>query len=125
MPIPKDVVRFEILLYASLLIDALSVAIFGVGSGAASEATRAFDNLLTAFLIAALAFLVWLAARRRKNWARWTLLAVFTLTLFAYAATLGQLTFGLRAVMDMVSMVLTVCGFFFSFTAQAGQWFRS
>jgi hypothetical protein len=124
MPIPKDVQRFEVLLYASLLLDALSAALFGAATEGASEAARAFLSLLTAVLLAGLTFLVWLAVRRQKDWARWTLFAMFALTLVAYAGSLTELTFGLRALMDMVSLALSIAGFFFSFTPQARRWFK-
>ena len=124
MTIPKDVLRFEILLYASLLLDALSAAIFGASSEGASEASQAFLSLLTAALLAGLTYLVWLAARRQMDWARWTLFAVFALTLVTYAGSLGEFTFGLRAIMDLVSLVLSIAGFFFSFTPDARRWFK-
>jgi hypothetical protein len=125
MTIPKDVLRFEILLYASLLLDALSAAFFGAAAEGASEATLGFLSLLTAVLLAGLTLLVWLAARHRKNWARWTLVAMFALTLVTYAGSLNQMTFGLRALMDLVSLALSVAGFFFSFTAEARDWFKA
>lgn len=125
MTVPKDVLRFEILLYASLLVDALAAALFGASPEVTTEATEAFLSLLTAILIAGLTFLVWLAARRRKAWARWTLFALFVLTLVSYAGSLDQMTFGLRAVMDVVSVALSIAGFFFSFTGEARQWFSS
>jgi hypothetical protein len=125
MTIPKDVLRFEVLLYLTLLLDTLTAAVYGAAPENAGEATQATFNLVAAGLLAGLAILVWLAARRQKNWARWTLLAWFALMLVTYAGTLNQVTFGLRMVIDIASLALSVAGFFFAFTTQARQWFKS
>jgi hypothetical protein len=119
--IPNDVVRFESLLYVSLMLDALNAAIFGVFPDDPPAPARV--NLLAAFFIGALAVLVWLAARRQKNWARWTVLGFFVLSVVSYAASFGEIPFGVRVLIDMVSMVLTAAGFYFSFTPQARRWF--
>ncbi len=125
MTIPKDVLRFEVLLYLSLLLDALSAAFFGVGTDETSEATRQFLNLLSAVIIAGLFVLVWLAARRQKNWARWTLFGFFVLTAVLYLGSSRDMTFGLRTVIDLVSLALSAVAFFFAFTAEARLWFKS
>ena len=122
--IPKDVVRFECLLYASLVLDALSAALFCAASDGANEATYAFLSLLAAVLIAAATLLVWLAARQRKDWARWALFAFFALTLVTYVGSLGDITFGFKTLIELVSAILSVLAFYFSFTTEARQWFR-
>jgi hypothetical protein len=119
--IPNDVVRFEILLYASLILDALNAAIFGVFPDDPPAPPRV--NLLAALLIGALAFLVWFAARRRKNWARWTVLGFFLFSVVSYVASFGELPFGVRVLVDLASMVLSAIGFYYSFTPQARRWF--
>ena len=52
---PRDVLRFEVLLYLSLLLDALSAALFGVGSDGSSDGVATASSIcLTAFIIIAL-----------------------------------------------------------------------
>jgi hypothetical protein len=122
MTVPRDVLRFEILLYLSLLLDALSAALFGA---TADGSDKPFVSFLTALIIAALVLLVWLAAQRRKNWARWTLFGFFALTLLLYVASLNQMTFGFKEFIDVISIALSAFGFYFSFTAEARRWFTS
>ncbi len=88
MTVPKDVLRFEVLLYLSLLIDALSAAFLGVGlrRGKRREHARVDQSVRRGVLRIARLFLVWLAARRRKNWARWSLLAFFVLSVVSLVA---------------------------------------
>lgn len=124
MTVPKDVLRFEALLYLSLLLDSLSAAFFGVVPDDATGEMRLFASLVSAFFIAALVALVWLAARRRKNWARWTVFGLFVLTTVLYLQSFGEMTFGARTVIDMLSLVLSALGFYFGFTSDARQWFK-
>jgi hypothetical protein len=119
--IPNDVVRFEILLYASLILDALNAAIFGVFPDDPPAPPRV--NLLAAFFIGGLAFLVWFAARRQKNWARWTVLGFFVFSVVSYIASFGEIPFGMRVVVDLLSMALSAAGFYYSFTPPARRWF--
>ena len=119
--IPNDVVRFEVLLYASLILDALNAAIFGVFPDDPPAPPRV--NLLAAFFIGALAVLVWLAARHQKNWARWTVLGFFALSVVSYVASFGEIPFGIKVLLDLLSMALSVAGFYYSFTPQARRWF--
>ena len=116
---PRDVLRFEALLCLSLLLDCLSAAFLGIG-----EATRESISLLNAFLITGFFGLVWLAARRQKNWARWTLFGFFAFTLVVYIGSLGELTFSLRTIVDLLSLASSAFGFYFGFTSEAQRWFK-
>ncbi len=122
MTVPRDVLRFEVLLYLSLLLDALSAALFGI---TADGSDKPFVSFFTALIIAALVFLVWLAAQRQKNWARWTLFGFFALTLLLYIASLSAMTLGIKEFVDVISIILSAFGFYFSFTAEARRWFTS
>jgi hypothetical protein len=122
MAVPRDVLRFEILLYLSLLLDALSAALLGV---TADGSDKPFVSFFTALIIGALVLLVWLAAQRQKNWARWTLFGFFAFTLLVYVAALNEMTFGLKEFVDVISIALSAFGFYFSFTAEARRWFTS
>jgi hypothetical protein len=123
MTIPRDVLRFEVLLYLSLILDCLSAAFFGP-SGATADA-RASLSVVNIFLITGFFALVWLAAQRRKNWARWTLFGFFVFTVVVYIASMGELSFGLQTMLDMVSLALSAFAFYFGFTSQAQKWFRA
>jgi hypothetical protein len=122
MAVPRDVLRFEVLLYLSLLLDALSAALFGV---TADGSDKPFVSFFSALIIAGLVFLVWLAARRQKNWARWTVFGFFVLTLILYISALNDMTFGFKEFVDVISVGLSAFGFYFSFTAEARRWFTS
>ena len=69
MKIPNNVVWFEILLYLSLTLDALSVAF----QDRTSSGDLIGPMILEAGLILLLIYFVYLAARKRKNWPRWVL----------------------------------------------------
>lgn len=119
--VPKDIVRFEVLLYLSLLLDTLTAAFFSE----APEASRASVSLVNAALISAFVGLVWLAARRHKNWARWTLFGFFVLTVVLYIQAFGDLEFSIGTAIDMLSLALSGLGFYFGFTSEAQLWFSA
>jgi hypothetical protein len=125
MTVPNDVLRFEILLYVSLLLDVLSAAFLGVGLDEASGAASPSMNLFAAAFFASLLLLVWLAARRQKNWARWSLLAFFALSAVLAVESIGRVTFGARTFFDILSFVPSAAGFYYAFTPDAARWFRS
>jgi hypothetical protein len=125
MTVPNDVLRFEALLYLSLLLDALTAAFFGIAPDNATAPVSPSLNLFTALFIAALVFLVWLAARRRKNWACWTVFGFFVLSVLLYVASFGQMVFGIRTIIEILSIVFSALGFYFAFTPDARRWFRS
>lgn len=125
MTVPRDVLRFEAFLYSSLLIDALSAGFLSAIPDDATDDMRMFVNLLSAVVIGALVWLVWLAAQRRRNWARWTLAGLFVLTALVFVGTMDEIQLSLRAVADVVSLGLTAVGLYFGFTAEAGPWFEA
>jgi hypothetical protein len=120
--VPKDVLRFEALLYLSLILDCLTVAFLGA-SGETAE-TRASLSTVNAFLIMGFFTLVWLAAQRRKNWARWALFGFFVFTAILYIGTIGERPFGISTIVDWLSLALSALGFYYAFTAEAQQWFK-
>lgn len=122
MSVPNDVLRFEALLYLSLILDCLSVAFLG-SSGETAE-TRASLSVVNAFLILGFFALVWLASQRRKNWARWTLFGFFVFTAIVYIAAPDERPFGVGTIVDWMSLALSALGFYFGFTAQSQQWFK-
>src|SRR6266481_2337881 len=69
MKVPKNVLWFEVLLYLSLALDALSVAFHDrTPSGEMTEQMILVETVLDACMILVLVYFVWLAAQRRKSW---------------------------------------------------------
>lgn len=125
MTIPGNVLRFEVLLYLSLLIDSLSAALLDRAPTDIGEAAAANVNMVAVILLAFFLFLVWLAARHRKNWARWVLVSALGLSTLSLldALSSGELT--LATALDVLSTGLTAAGIYFSFTGDAKGWFNS
>ena len=81
MNVPKNVLWFEVLLYLSLTLDALSVAFQDRTPNAEmTEQMITVATVMAAGLILLLVYFVWLAAKRRKNWPRWALAAAGVLS---------------------------------------------
>ena len=125
MTIPKNVLRFEVLLYLSLLIDSLSAALLDRTPADMSDAAEANVNLIAVVLVAFFLFLVWLAARHRKNWARWVLVTALGLSILSLLDSFGSGGMTLATALDVLSTGLTAAGIYFSFTGDAKGWFNS
>ena len=70
--------------------------------------------------------LIWLAARRRKNWARWVLFAMFILTPVYYLWRPFRFD---RAHLSMnIADIAVICmeavAYFFVFSSESDSWFR-
>ena len=91
MTLPKNVLRFQVLLYASLMLDALSVAVHDrTPHGDATESSVIADTIINGFIILGALYLVRLAAERRKNWPRWVLTGGFLYTVLVLLVIIGQ-----------------------------------
>src|SRR5216683_1525767 len=91
MNVPKNVVWFEVLLYMSLTLDALSVAFQDrTPSAEMTEQMITVATVMAAFLILLLVYFVWLAAQRRKNWPRWALAAALVLSIISLVQIIGD-----------------------------------
>jgi branched-subunit amino acid permease len=126
MTIPKNVWWFEVLLYASLILDALSVAFQDRTPRA--DMTEQMINVATvmaAGLILLLVYFVWLAAHRRKNWPRWALAAALVLSTISLTQVIGDKGLQLDSFVDIVSCALTLAGLYCSFTGDAKGWFNA
>jgi uncharacterized BrkB/YihY/UPF0761 family membrane protein len=123
---PRNVFRFEVLLYASLMLDALSVAVQDrTPSAEVSEQMITANTLIGGGMILLLLYFVWLAARRRKNWPRWVLGAALVLSVVSLFQVIGANGFQLDSVIEIVSCVLTAAGLYYSFTGDAQGWFNA
>ena len=91
MTLPKNVLWFEVLLYLSLTLDALSVAFQDrTPSAEMTESMITTATVMAACLILLLVYFVWLAAQRRKNWPRWVLAAALVLSVISLVQTIGE-----------------------------------
>jgi branched-subunit amino acid permease len=125
MNVPRNVLWFEVLLYLSLTLDALSVAFQDrTPSEDVTEQTIMVASVIAGLLILLLVFLVWLAAQRRKNWPRWVLATVLVLSMISLAQVIGDSGLELDSGIEIVSCALTAAGLYFSFTGDAKGWFN-
>jgi peptidoglycan/LPS O-acetylase OafA/YrhL len=91
MNVPRNVTRFEVLLYASLMLDCLSVAVQDrTPSGEMTDQMIATSTLLAGGMIGLLVYFVWLAAQKRKNWPRWVLGVALVLSTISLVQITGD-----------------------------------
>jgi protein-S-isoprenylcysteine O-methyltransferase Ste14 len=126
MTLPKNVFWFEVLLYSSLVLDALSFAFQDrTPSAETTESMITTEALMAACLILLLVYFVWLAARKRKNWPRWALAALLVLSIISVVQMIGESGLQLDSAIETVSCALTAAGLYFSFTGDAQGWFNA
>ena len=126
MTVPKNVLWFEVLLYLSLTLDALSVAFQDrTPSSEMTEPMIMVATVMAGGLILLLVSFVWLAAQRRKNWPRWALFAALVLSLISLVQIIGDAGLELDSAIEIVSCALTAAGLYFSFTGDAKGWFNA
>src|SRR3954470_20234021 len=126
MTIPKHVMWFQVLLYLSLVLDALSVAFQDrTPTATITETTILAANLIAACMILLFMYLVWLAAHRRKNWPRWMLTAALVFSVLSLLQVIGDSGLQIDSTIEVVSCVLTAAGLYASFTGDAKGWFNS
>ncbi len=126
MSLPRNVLRFEALLYASLMLDALSVAFQDrTPSPATTEQMIAAGAVLAGGMILLLLYFVRLAAQKRKNWPRWVLAAALVLSVISLVQIIGERGLELDSGIEIVSCALTGMGLYFSFTGDAQGWFNA
>ncbi len=126
MNVPKNVVWFEVLLYLSLTLDALSVAFDDrTPTADMTEQMITVVTVIYAFLILLLVYFVWLAAQRRKNWPRWALATALVLSVISLLQMIADKGVELNSGIEVVSCALTAAGLYFSFTGDAQGWFNA
>jgi hypothetical protein len=125
MNVPRNVLWFEVLLYLSLTLDALSVAFQDrTPSADMTEEMIMVATVMAGGLILLLVFLVWLAAQRRKNWPRWVLAGALVMSIISLAQVIFDSGLELDSGIEIVSCALTAAGLYFSFTGDAKGWFN-
>lgn len=121
MKVPNNVVWFEVLLYLSLTLDALSVAFQDRSSGG----DLLGPMIMEIGLILLLTYFVHLAAQKRKNWPRWVLTALLVLSVLSLLPVLAENGLELDSGIEVVSCFLTAGGLYFSYTGDAQGWFNA
>jgi len=126
MTVPKNVLWFEILLYLSLTLDAVSVT-FQDRTPKAEMTAQMIDvaTVMAGGLILLLVYFVWLAAQRRKNWPRWVLAAALVLSVISLVQIIGVKGVEFDSGIEVISCALTAAGLYFSFTGDAVGWFSA
>ena len=126
MKVPRNVLLFEVLLYLSLTLDAVSVAFQDrTPRGEMTEQMITVVTLMQAGLILLLVYFVYLAAQRRKNWPRWVLAAVLFLSVISLLQVMGSTGMQFDSGIEVISCALTAAGLYFSFTGDAQGWFNA
>jgi hypothetical protein len=126
MNVPRNVVWFEVLLYLSLTLEALSVAFQDrTPTGEMTEQLISTATIMAGAMILLLVYFVWLAAQRRKSWPRWVLIAALVMSISSLVGVIGDTGLALDSAIEAVSCALTVVGLYFSFTGDARGWFNS
>ena len=125
MNVPKNVLWFEVLLYLSLTLDALSVAFEDrTPTADMTEQMITVATVIYALLILLLVYFVWLAAQRRKNWPRWALATALVLSVISLVQMIGDNGVELDSAIEIISCALTAAGLYLSFTGDAKGWFN-
>jgi branched-subunit amino acid permease len=126
MTVPKHVLWFEVLLYSSLGLDALSVAFQDrTPTPELTETTIMAGSVIAACMISLFVYLVWLAAQRRKSWPRWVLSASLVFSVVSLLQILGEKGLQLDSAIEIFSCFLTASGLYFSYTGDAKGWFNA
>jgi protein-S-isoprenylcysteine O-methyltransferase Ste14 len=126
MNVPRNVLRFEVLLYISLMLDAVSVAVQDrTPTAEISDTAIMVQTTLNGIVIVLTAYFVYLAAQHRKNWPRWVMLTALVLSGISLTLFLSDKGMTLDAGIEIISCVLTAIGLYYSFTGDARGWFNA
>ncbi len=126
MTVPRHVLWFQVLLYLSLVLDAVSVAFQDrTPTASITETTILAANVIAACMILLFMYLVWLAAHQRKNWPRWVLTAALVFSVLSLLQVIGASGLQLDSAIEVVSCALTAAGLYASFTGDAKGWFNA
>uniref|UniRef100_Q07M77 Transmembrane protein n=1 Tax=Rhodopseudomonas palustris (strain BisA53) TaxID=316055 RepID=Q07M77_RHOP5 len=125
MVLPRNVQLFAALLYASLGLDALSVAFQDrTPSGQITDGVIMMAHLIAAALIMVLVYLVRLAAEERRRWPRTLLVVSLVLSVLSLIQIVGDAGLQFDSAIELVSCALTGAGLYYAFTGDAKGWFN-
>src|ERR1700754_2845917 len=104
MKVPGNVLRFEELLYISLILDALAVAAQDrTPTPEITDDAIMSQTILNGVVIVLLAYFVHLAAQRRKSWPRWIMLGALVLSVMSLALALSSSGMTLDVGIEIIS----------------------
>jgi hypothetical protein len=130
---PRSIRRFELLWYVSLILLFVHFVLAALTQGFTQQQQQdVFVGSLVVLL--AMGGIVWLAARRRKNWARWMLLGLHlvfwavvltgtTLLLWRNWAAIPAATFLLIGI-RLVALLMQAAALALAFAEESEPWFR-
>ena len=126
MNVPRNVLWFEVLLYLSLMLDAVSVAFQDrTPSREMTDQMIMAATVIAGGMILLLLYFVWLAARQRKNWPRWVLAAALVLSVLSLFQVIDENGLEIDSGIEILSCILTTAGLYFSYTGDAQGWFNA
>jgi len=120
---PSNVARFEILFYLSLLLSVPKVLLDA--NHMTGLLGLAFMSVILLFACAIWILLLWLAARRRMNWARWVLLVFFLVGLVPFLLNLVDIfgTSMLSGSLGTLQLAMQSVALYLAFTGNSRPWF--
>jgi protein-S-isoprenylcysteine O-methyltransferase Ste14 len=126
MSVPRHVMWFQVCLYLSLVLDAVSVAFQDrTPTASITETTILAANVISACMILLFAYLVRLAAQQRKNWPRWVLAAALGFSGLSLLQVIRASGLQFDSAIEAVSCTLTAAGLYASCTGDAKGWFNA
>ena len=124
--LPKNVFNFEVLLYASLTLDALTIAFQDrSATDGISDSTIMAANIVAASMLLLFMFLVNLASRGRKSWPRWLLTASLAFSVLLLSQIINVYGLQFDSFIEIISSALTAAGLYYAFTGDAKDWFNA
>ena len=127
-PRPSNVTRFEQLMYGSLVLYLVEVLVSvnwkqlsQMSDGLELVRITRFLTIWSSFLFV---FLVWTAARRRTNWARWLLLIWFFFSLLNWSSFLISGSISVGRLLALAWLCLDGTALSLIFTGNAREWYR-
>ena len=128
---PKNVVLFERLMYTSLCIGLLNLILDGSRQAASPDVEKlggySFVAMVAIATLGILLLLIWLIARRGKNWARYLFTAMFALGLWPTLQNISTLLEANPpvALLCVAQIVIQLAALYFIFTGDARSWFEA
>jgi ABC-type dipeptide/oligopeptide/nickel transport system permease component len=120
---PTNIIRFERLAYISLV---MGVVALGIDRNFRAEVGLTVVVVSTAIAVAIGVALIYLAARRRKNWARWafSIIAAISTAFVAYSVWTEFAVQPWVTGLNIVSTAFDAVAVYLLFSGDSQSWFR-
>jgi len=121
---PRNVARFEQLMYVALGIGVLLTAI--AFPELSATAGPGFVVAVEGGVVIVIGLLIWLVARQRQNWARWTFLVLYLVGLPFYVPRFPEMVRvnAISAAASACQLLFQAIAFYLVFTGDARDWFK-